>query len=305
MKILLACLLCSASAVIAEELAPILLRNQAYAGTENPRQTLNLAVPARSPDASLPLVVFIHGGGWAAGSKMGGLRRLQPLYSTGQYATATIGYRLTREAIWPAQIHDCKAAIRWLRANAGQYGIDAGRIALFGLSAGGHLAAMLGTSAEVPALEGELGPHAEASSRVACVVDYFGPTRFLPLEGEPAIKGEDNPRSAPARLLGGLPRDKQEAARSASPLTHITGDDAPTLIVHGTRDRLVALEQSEWLRDGLRQAGVPVTLVTVDGGGHGQGFGEDVWRVTRDFLEHHLLGIQRDWKDMTIPAATK
>ena len=148
-----------------------------YAGTDNPRQRLDLYVPKiPKADKPLPVVVFIHGGGWQAGDKRGGFGTVRPLVMTGEYAGVSVGYRLTGEAIWPAQIHDCKAAIRWLRANASKYNLDPVQIAVTGNSAGGHLVAMLGTSGDVPELEGTLGEYLKESSRVACVVDQDGPT---------------------------------------------------------------------------------------------------------------------------------
>ena len=136
-----------------------LIRDLDYGGDGNPRQSLDLLLPKDREETvrPLPLVVFIHGGAWRGGSKEGGIGRLGPLVATGQYAAASINYRLTGEASWPAQIHDCKAAIRWLRGHAGEYGLDPDRIGVMGSSAGGHLVAMLGTSGGVTELEGQPG----------------------------------------------------------------------------------------------------------------------------------------------------
>ncbi|MEM9660001.1 MAG: alpha/beta hydrolase, partial [Planctomycetota bacterium] len=150
-----------------------------YADTDNPRQTLDLAAPRRELEDPLPVVAYVHGGAWRAGDKRNGLRQVMRFVESGRYAAASIGYRLSGEAKWPAQIHDCKAAIRWIRAHADEYGLDADRIGVWGSSAGGHLVAMLGASGDVEAMDGSLGPHADGSSRVACVVDFFGPTDFL------------------------------------------------------------------------------------------------------------------------------
>ncbi len=152
-----------------------------YAGTSNPRQRLDLYQPkTRNDNKALPVVVFIHGGGWQNGDKRGGYRMIGPLVESGDYVGVSVGYRLSGEAIWPAQIHDCKAAIRWLRANAKKYNLDPKKIGVTGTSAGGHLVAMLGTSGDVPDLEGKLGDHLKVSSRVQCVVEQrFGPTERL------------------------------------------------------------------------------------------------------------------------------
>lgn len=129
-----------------------------YAGTDNPRQTLDRYLPNdRKDDKPLPVVVFIHGGAWQAGDKRGGYRTIAPLVESGDCIGVSLGYRLTGESIWPTQIHDCKAAIRWLRANAEKYHLDPNKIGVTGTSAGGHLVAMLGTTGEVPELEGTLG----------------------------------------------------------------------------------------------------------------------------------------------------
>ena len=138
-----------------------------YADNDNPRQQLDLLLPERPADEKpLPVVVFIHGGAWRGGDRKGGQRMVAPLVAAGDYAGASVGYRLSGEAIWPAQIHDCKAAIRWLRANAKKYNLDPDKIAVWGASAGGHLVAMLGTSGGVKELEGTLGKHTDQSSRV-------------------------------------------------------------------------------------------------------------------------------------------
>jgi acetyl esterase/lipase len=170
-----------------------------YAATRNPRQTLDLLLP-KTPksDKPLPVVVNIHGGAFRMGDKSMGLREIADLVASGDYAGVTINYRLSGEAIWPAQIHDCKAAIRWIRANAAKYRLDPDRIGVIGASAGGHLVAMLGTSGGVAVLEGDLGPYKEASSKVQCVVDQFGPSDLLAMGGT-----HDAPRSPESELIGG------------------------------------------------------------------------------------------------------
>ncbi|HMO85276.1 MAG TPA: alpha/beta hydrolase, partial [Lacipirellulaceae bacterium] len=213
-----------------------------YADGDNPRQTLDLLVPRLQSDERLPVVVLIHGGAWLAGHKRDALRPAQPLIESGQYAVASIGYRLSGEAQWPAQIHDCKAAIRWLRAHADAHRLDADRIGVWGASAGGHLAAVLGTSGDVATLEGDLGPHRDVSSRVACVVDYFGPTDFLQMN-RTAIPGarldHDSPHAPEALLVGGPIQEHRERVATANPITYVTPDDPPFLLVHGTQDELV------------------------------------------------------------------
>ena len=175
-----------------------------YAGTDNPRQKLDLLLPKqRKTDRPLPVIAFVHGGAWLAGDKRSAHGRLARYVQGGEFAGISIGYRLSQEAIWPAQIHDCKAAIRWIRANAKTHGLDADRIAVWGASAGGHLVAVLGVSGGVEPLEGRLGPHTDRSSRVRCVVDYFGPTDFLKMSAFPTRMDHDGADSPESRLVGG------------------------------------------------------------------------------------------------------
>jgi acetyl esterase/lipase len=274
-----------------------------YAGTDNPAQTLDLVLPVKRADDPLPVVVYVHGGAWLAVDKSFGLPPVIPYAASGKYAGVSIGYRLSGEATWPAQIHDCKAAIRWIRANAAKYGLDADRIGVWGDSAGGHLVAMLGTSGDVPAIDGRLGPHADVSSRVVCVVDYFGPTDLLRMvQAAPPESVHDEPNWPETRLIGGPIRENLEKAATASPLTYVSADDPPFLIIHGTTDPTVPFNQSELLHDALTNAGVVNTLVAVEGAGHGSGFPAEVGDLARRFFDDHLRGQKTEWKDQTIQA---
>jgi acetyl esterase/lipase len=260
-----------------------------YAGTSNPRQTLDLLLPktARS-DKPLPVIVNIHGGAFRAGDKSMGARELAGLVAGGDYAGATINYRLSGEATWPAQIHDCKAAIRWLRANAAKYRLDPDRIGVIGASAGGHLAAMLGLAGDVAALEGNVGPHAGTSSRVKCVVDQFGPSDLLAMGDYPSQIDHNAPDSPESRLIGGALQEHKEAARSASPISHVSRDDPPFLIFHGTEDPLVPCNQSERLAEALKAAGVPCVFVKVVDAGHGNFRTPEVGRRIHQFFDKNL-----------------
>ncbi len=262
-----------------------------YAGTDNPRQRLDLFLP-KSPEGEgpLPVVVFIHGGAWRAGDRRGGWGRVAPYVESGHYAGVSVGYRLTDEAIWPAQIHDCKAAIRWIRANAAKYRIDPERIGVFGSSAGGHLVAMLGTSGDVKELEGDLGDHDSTSSRVACVVDEFGPSELLAMGQYPSRMNHDAADSPESLLIGGAIQENKDLARAASPITYVSADDPPFLMIHGTEDPLVPFNQSERLRDALKAAGVEALLIPIEGGGHGGFRNPEVPERTRRFFDKHLRG---------------
>ena len=266
-------------------------KDLAYAGTDNPRQKLDLFLPKeRSSDKPLPLIAFIHGGGWKNGDKRGGLRRVAAFVESGDFVGASIGYRLSGEAIWPAQIHDCKAAIRWLRAHAEEFGFAPDRIVVMGSSAGGHLVAMLGTSGGVEKLEGKLGEHKNVSSRVNCVVDEYGPTNFLTMNDFPGKMDHLAADSPESKLLGQQITKVPELVREASPTTYVTKDDPPILIIHGTKDPLVPYQQSVVFADELRKSGVQVTLLKIENGEHGGFNSEEVSTRTKMFIAKHLLG---------------
>ena len=258
-------------------------RDLEFAQAGDLKLLLDLYVPTDPKEA--PLVVWIHGGGWRAGCK-GNAGRVRHLLDHG-YAVADINYRLTHEAIFPAQIYDCKAAIRWLRAHAEKYGYDAKRIGVAGSSAGGHLAALLGTSGGVKELEGTLGNHLDQSSGVQAVCDMWGPSDFSLIVG--VARG---PRSPEVLLLGGTVSEKQEAAALASPVTHITKDDPPFLIIHGDQDRVVGLRQSETLKKSLDEAKVPCKLEVLEGAAHGgRGYSiEKVNEMVLTFFDKQLKG---------------
>ena len=235
-------------------------RDLEYVPGGHQRNKLDLYLPAKA-ERPLPVIVWIHGGAWWAGSKEG--CPAVPLVAKG-YAVASINYRLSQHAQFPAQIEDCKAAIRFLRLVAKKYGLDADHIGVWGASAGGHLVALLGTSGGVKDLEGKEGGHLDQSSRVQCVVDFFGPTDFTTMRGS-----HDNPNSPEAQLLGGPVQANQAKAARANPITYVSKDDPAFLIVHGEEDRTVPIGQSELLHAALERAGVPSEFVRIPAAGHG------------------------------------
>ena len=253
-----------------------------YVNGGTPKQLLDLYLP-KTKGAPRPLLVWIHGGAWKAGSKSQcQARRLVPH----GYAVASVEYRFSTEAAYPAQIEDCKAAIRWLRAHAEEYGIDPKRIGVWGSSAGGHLVALLGVTGQDR--EFDKGENLDQSSAVRCVVDFFGPTDFLHY-GDPP-KPLDDPASAPAMLIGGPVSTHQAEAQRASPIYFVTKDAAPFLIAHGDQDPLVPLQQSTTLDAALKKAGVESTLRVVPGNGHGgPGFtSPEMIQAVVEFLDKHL-----------------
>jgi acetyl esterase/lipase len=255
-----------------------------YAEVDGHKLHLNLFVP-RDVERP-PLVVFIHGGSWRAGSYRSG--SVEWLAEEG-FAVASIAYRFSDVAKFPAQIHDCKAAIRWLRSHAKEYGYDSARIGVAGSSAGGHLAVLLGTSGDVADLEGTVGGNLDQSSRVAAVVDYYGPTDFV-LRGKTHPERANDPKSGTYQLLGGAAIDLPEQARRASGVTYVSADDPPLLILHGDQDRTVFMDQSESIRDAYMRLKLPVELIVVPGGGHGGKifFNDAHRRPVVEFFRAHL-----------------
>jgi acetyl esterase/lipase len=258
-------------------------RDLAYVANGHPRQKLDLYLPDEG--RNLPLIIYVHGGAFRMGDKADAA----PTDSLAQgYAVASINYRLSGDAVFPAQIQDCKAAVRWLRANASRYGLDPDRFAAWGASAGGHLVAMLGSTGGVRELE--VGDHLGVSSRVQAVVDYFGPTDFLQMDAHRVPTGQvhNRPDSPESLLIGGSIQENKSKVAKSNPISYVTPDAPPFLIVHGDRDPLVPHHQSELLAAALKQAGVPVTLYTVKGGGHGRFSDPRVPVLTQEFLAKHL-----------------
>jgi acetyl esterase/lipase len=220
---------------------------------------LDLYLPDKA-DAPTPLIVWVHGGGWLQGDKKGG--PAMPFVAKG-YAVASINYRLSKEATYPAQIEDCKAAVRFLRANAKKYNLDPDRFGAWGGSAGGHLVALLGTTGDVKELDGK-GDNLDVSSRVQAVCDWYGPTDLGQMGGS-----HDKPDSPEAKLIGGPLQDNKDKVARANPITYVTKTAAPFLIMHGDQDKSVPPGQSELLQEALKKAGVEVTYEVVKGAGHG------------------------------------
>lgn len=219
-----------------------------------------------------PCAIWIHGGGWYSGSKRS--PSILPLVTKG-YVVVSINYRLTREAPFPAQIYDCKAAVRWVRANAATYDIDPDRIAVVGFSAGGHLAALIGTSGDVAELEGTEGTLG-VSSQVQAVVDGYGPSDFEtmwpiilsnPSVAEPG--GLNNVDAVKALFKSKSKKEIISLAELASPVNYIEAGLPPFYIFHGSEDATVPVQQSQELNDLLKAQGNDVTLDIIQGQGHG------------------------------------
>ncbi len=277
--------------------------DQPYAGNENPKQMVDVYLPKkRGSDKPLPVIALIHGGGWVNGDRLGyGATAIQ-LARTGNWAAVTVGYRLTKEARWPSQVHDCKAAIRWIRAHARELNLDADKIAVWGSSAGGHLSSLLGTSGDVKELEGGLGPNTAFSSRVQCVVNLCGPEDFtqslmFDKDGKPMAKDD-----AVSGLLGGSRTEKHAEAVAASPVTYVSKDDPPFINFHGSKDMRVAFLHAEAIHAALQRAGVPSLLVPITDGGHGSVNHPEVKVRGEKFADKVLRGIDSTIDTTPIPA---
>ncbi len=239
------------------ETSVLVARDLPYAEVSS-AQMLDIYLPrGKSPS---PLIIYVHGGAFRFGDK----RENEAISSFGSvlaagYALASINYRLSGEAKFPAQIQDVKAAVRWLRAHAAGYQLDPQRFGAWGASAGGHLVTLLGTSGDVASLEGsELG-YAEQSSRVQAVVAWYPPIDFLQMDAQlaqnpscaPYTSIHNNPKSPESELIGGPIQDIPETVRTTNPITYVNRSAPPFLIEHGTADCVVPPQQSQLLYDAL------------------------------------------------------
>jgi len=258
----------------------------AYVSDGHDRQKLDLYVP--DVGGPLPLIIWVHGGVFRMGSKIDNV----PLaYLNAGYAVASINYRLSQHAIFPAQIEDAKAAVRWLRANAETYRLDPNHFGAWGESAGGYLAAMLGTTGKIDTFD--IGENLDVSSQVQVVVDHFGPTDFLQMDSQRLPDGivHDTPDSPESELIGGPIQENKDCVARANPITYITQDTPPFLIIHGNMDLLVPYKQSVLLKNALDEVGVPVSFYTGEGEGHGQFKDPKVADLTMAFFERTLKSV--------------
>ncbi len=250
----------------------------AYVKDAQERQRLDIAFFKEGPPRSL--LVWIHGGAYLGGDKAENHAIWADLMKSG-YAVAAINYRLSVDAKWPAQITDCKAAIRFLRAHAKEYNLAAGRVGVWGSSAGGHLAALVGASGGVKKFD--IGEHLEQSSAVSCAVDMFGPIDF---EKMPQF---NNPNSPEAKMWGRATAQALDFAREACPVTYLSKDTPPILIFHGDADDVVNISQSQLFDSAMKKAGSPGEFITLSGVGHSH---VAVWMRERgrimDFFKRYL-----------------
>lgn len=227
----------------------------------------------------VPGLIFIHGGAWKGGDK--DIYRIYATrYAQKGYVAVSISYRLSGEAPFPAAVQDAKCAVRWMRANAGKYGVDPKNICVLGGSAGGHLAMMVGYASDQKQLEGG-GGHQKVSSRVQAVVNLYGPCDLT----VPVMRKAD----VVQEFLGGKKYDKAPALyKIASPISYLTKDDPPTLILHGTLDALVSINQSDKLAKRLKEVAVPYTYDRLTGWPHVMDIAEPVYKRCLFFIDRFL-----------------
>jgi acetyl esterase/lipase len=265
--------------------------NIVYSSTPQGDLLLDLYLPAEASSDALPVVLFFYGGAFEMGNKHQlALYDVHTLPLDG-FAVVSIDYRLSDQAIFPAQLDDAQNALRWIHAHAGEYNLDANRVGVWGMSAGGMLAALIGVGAET---ETEAEDAQLSTPPVQAVVDYYGPSDLLQGD-EHAPEGVDLNWAAadswPSRYLGGAIGEHPERVAATNPITYVSADDPPFLIVHGDQDSIVPFNQSELLYAALEEAGVEAELYAVKDGDHARGgeFGTpELHRKTVEFLQQQL-----------------
>lgn len=257
-----------------------------YAHTGTRALALDLYRPAQL--SNRPLIVWIHGGAWRAGDKSS--MPLKSLVEDG-FQIASIDYRLTPEARFPANVHDIKTAIRHLRANSTQLKLNTKTIIIAGASAGGHLAALVGVSNGHQALEGTLGKHTETSSDIQGIVSFYGASNLTSILTQSTPHGLGVRIPALQLLLGGQPEDKVELAKLASPVFHVGSNDPPILLIHGDQDPQMPINQSHELVGVYKQHNLPVQMEVIHGAAHGGAAFYDSTRMNlmKAFLQEHQL----------------
>jgi acetyl esterase/lipase len=282
---LCAALLCIAAPSAVGQTAPGLADVEYAKTTAGEPLLLDLYLP--SGRKSAPLLVWLHGGAWERGSK-----RPMPLAGLVDrgYAIASVEFEPASAAPFPRQVHEIKAAIRFLRAADDRYGYDASRIAVLGASSGGHLAALIGTTNGESELEGTVGEHLTESSAVQAIVSFFGASNLTTILAQSTPFGLGVRTPALQRLLGGLPDERPAAARLASPVFHVDALDPPLLLLHGDQDPQMPINQSHELAGAYERAGLQAPLVVVHGAGHGgaQFFDEQRLKIVAEFLDRTL-----------------
>ena len=249
----------------AEESAFRKVSDLVFAEVDGRELLLDLYLPQASK--APPLIVYVYGGAWRAGSKDS--MPLSGLLGEG-YAIASVDYRLAPDARFPAQVHDIKAAIRFLRGNQDRYPYESRKVAIAGASAGGHLAALAGVTNGNAELEGDVGPYLDQSSAVQAIIAYFGASNLLTILDQSTPRGLSVRKPALQLLLGGQPEQQRQLAILASPVSHVDRSDPPLLLLlHGDQDAQMPINQSHELHGKFKSLGLSVALYVLHGAAHG------------------------------------
>jgi len=254
-----------------------------YAESDIDQQQLDLIRPARSDKTSLPLIIFLHSGAWEYGDKGDGRPYLGTLVRTLPCVVAAVNYRFISQAPWPAQLHDCKAAIRWLRAHAAQYNVNPDKVAVWGDGAGAHLALMLAATSDNHAFSGCVGPYHNQSTKIQAVINYAGVVDL------PALTSQVNEIGLQAQqfraaLSGVIPEELINTISDASPLHFLNGCMPPVLSFHSQQDEIIPPAQSDLLHERLTELGVVNNLIRLMEGKHGQ-FPQETLETVLSFLK--------------------
>jgi acetyl esterase/lipase len=264
----------------------VLHGNIAYNDDTLQKHLLDIYLPANAAGKKLPLIIFVHGGGWLVNDKyadIGYMTKTVAEITSSGYALASIDYRFSTQAVFPAQIQDCNRAVSFLYDNADKYGFDKKRFAVMGFSAGGHLASLLGLSLNNNVKDFAMPGKINAFS-IKAVVDFYGPAELI------LFPGADNEKSPEGILIGAAPLERPDLAKAASPVTYVDKNDPPFLIIHGEKDDLVSPRQSRLLSSWLNAVGVQNELIMVKDAPH---FGamfdaDDIRTKVMGFLKKQL-----------------
>jgi acetyl esterase/lipase len=264
------------------------IENLEYANVDGTSLLLDLYLP--DTEETLPVIVWVHGGAWTAGSK-DDVANYIVLIASNDYVVVSMDHRPSSQTIFPAQIHDVKAAIRYLRANPNNYNYNPENIGAVGSSSGGHLVSLLGTSANIEELEGEVGTYLEYSSTVQAVVDLFGPVNIQTLTEDCenlCLMDHDTSTSPESGLLGCRPSECPDEASEASATTYISADDPPFLIIHGDEDLTISYLQSQNFNQLLQDNGLESEFILAEGYGHDRSMAKVYLDEIIDFFDSHL-----------------
>jgi len=256
------CLAFAASAAAAAVPEARSIPNIPYASVDGRTLLLDLHLPASEHPA--PLVIYLHGGAWRMGDKA----EVPPFLMQSGFAVASLDFRSSEEARFPANVHDIKAGVRFLRASAARFGYRADRIAISGSSSGGHLAALTGVTRGHAELEGSVGEHRDESSAVQAVITWAGASNINTIIPQSTPEGLKLRVPAVQLLLGGLPDQLPELAILASPVEHVDAGDPPVLILHGDQDLNVPVNQALELQAAYQRAGLVAEMMLINGVGH-------------------------------------